>query len=162
MRAKEVFAAALKAKGLSQAEVAKMVGMPEQSIGQMINIRQTVKADLFFDILDVMGIKTLFYMKDTGDVLMKDISKGKRVVGMSDGVVYDTKESKLLASSFFADGTNEYGPDGKAQELYIDNKGRYFMAEYNNAPDDKGRVRSTPASVAEAFIDKYKTATIPV
>lgn len=160
LRPKEVFAAALKATGMTQAEVARLIGMPEQSIGQMINIRESIRADLFLQLLEVMGIETLFYRKDTGEVLMKDISRGKRVVGMSDGVVYDTKESKIIASSFFADGENEFGPDGKAQELYIDRQGRYFVAEFSNNEGERDRVRSVPANMATAFINQYKAKDI--
>ena len=98
MRVKEVFAAALKATGMTQAQVAKLAGMPEQSVGQMINVRESVRADLFLELLEVMGIDTLFYVKGTGRVLLKDNKNGRRVVGMSDGIVYDTKESQILAA----------------------------------------------------------------
>lgn len=155
MRAKEVFAAALKATNLTQSKVAKLVGMPEQSIGQMVNIRESVRADLFFDLLDAMGIDTLFYVRKTGEVLMKEKQHGRRVVGMSDGVIYDTKESQILASSFYADGENEFGPDGKAQELYVDRQNRYFVAEYSCNEGEKDRVRSVPSNMAAAFINQY-------
>ena len=155
MRAKEVFAAALKATGLSQAKLAKMAGMPEQSIGQKINVRESIRADEFFELLDIMGISIVFFVKSTGEALLKESQHGKRVVGMSDGVIYDTKESQIVASSFFADGVNEYGPDGKAQELYVDKEGRYFVAEYSDEEDVKDRVRSVPSNMAEAFLKLY-------
>ena len=155
MRAKEVFAAALKATGLSHVKVSKLSGMPEQSIGQKINVRESIRADEFFDLLDVMGVGVVFFVKETGEALLKETQHGKRVVGMSDGIIYDTKESQIVASSFFADGSNEYGTDGKAQELYIDKEGRYFVAEYCNDGTTKDRVRSVPANMAEAFLAKY-------
>ena len=162
MRAKEVMQAALKATGLSQIKVASMVGMPEQSFGQKINVRETVKANEFFDILDKIGIETVFIVKATGKVLMKDTQYGERVVGMSDGVIYDTKESTLIATSFYGDGVNEFGPDGKAQELYVDNEGRYFVAEFTKGDTVKSRVRSVPVNMAEAFINQYGKNNKPV
>lgn len=155
MRAKEVLEAALKATGLSQAQVAKMAGIPEQSLGQKVNIRESVRANEFFELLDVIGIDTIFYVRETGEILMKKPAHGRRVIGMSDGIVFDTKESTLVASSFFADGTNEYGHDGKAQELYTDSEGRYFVAEYSNDKSVKDRVRTVPADMAAAFINLY-------
>lgn len=155
MRAKEIFAAALKARGLSQAQVARMSNMPEQSIGQKINVRESIRANEFFDLLEVIGVKAVFFIEETGEVLMKEPQHGRRVVGMSDGVIYDTKEGTLVASSFFADGVNEFGPDGKAQELYVDKEGRYFTAEYFKDETVKGRVRATPSDMATAFISKY-------
>ena len=125
LRPKEVFAAAMKATGMSQVEVARACGLPEQSIGQMINVRESVRADLFMQILESMGVETLFYVKETGEILMKDVQHGRRLVGMSDGVVYDTKEAEILATSFYANGEEEYGPDGVAQELYLAKNGKY-------------------------------------
>ena len=130
-------------------------GYPEQSIGQKINVRESIKADEFFELLEVMGVDTFFYVRETGAVLMKDMQHGRRVVGMSDGVIYDTKESQLLASSFYSDGKNEYGPDGKAQELYVDRENRYFVAEYSSDENERDRVRSVPSNMASAFIAQY-------
>lgn len=155
MRAKEIFAAALKAVGMSQAAVARKVGMPPQSVGQKINTRETITANEFFAILDAMGIGSYFYVKGTGEVLMRDASHGRRVSGFSDGVIYDTKDSTIVASSFFADGKEEYGPDGKAQELYRDRNGRYFVAEYTKDGSMRDRVRAVPDAMAEAFIQKF-------
>ena len=156
MRAKEVFASALKATGMNQVQVAKLTGQPEQSIGQKINVRESVRANEFFDILDAMGIDIYFCVRKTGEVLMKDKTKhGRHVVGMSDGVIYNTNTAKILATSFYADGEHEYGPDGKAQELYIDSEGRYFMAEYSNVEGENDRVRSMPANMATAFIKQF-------
>ena len=155
MRAKEVFAAALKALNLTQAQVARMANMPEQSIGQKINVRESIRANEFFDLLDTIGVEAVFFIKETGEVLMKEPQHGRRLVGMSDRVIYDTNEGTLVASSFYADGENEYGPDGKAQELYIDKQGRYFTAEYFSEGPVKGRIRATPADMASAFISKF-------
>lgn len=158
MRAKEIFAAALKATGMSQAEVARMTNQPPQSIGQKINVRESVRANEFFDILDAMGIDAFFSVRKTGEILMKEQRHGRHLFGVSDGVAYNTNDAELLASSFYADGTNEFGPDGRAQELYMDRKGRYFTAEYSNNEGERDRVRSVPANVAAAIIKQYGIA----
>lgn len=162
MRAKEVMAAALKATGYTQVQAAKLIGMPEQSFCQKINVRESIKANEFFDLLEAIGIEAMFVVKATGEVLLKGTQFERRVVGMSDGVIYDTKDSTLVASSFYADGVNEYGPDGKAQNLYIDKEGRYFAAEYSKEGPSNDRVRSVPVNVAYAFIGQYGKDNTPV
>jgi len=141
---------------MTQVKAAELYGMPEQSIGQKINTRESIQANEFFDLLDTIGIGVLFYVKETGEILLKESENGRRVVGISEGVYYDTKKSKLLASSFLGDERNEFGPDGKAQELYIDKNGRYFMVECSNDENVKDRIVAVPNSIATAFINQYK------
>ena len=74
--------------------------------------------------------------------------------GTVDKVFYDTGAADALSNSFYEDGVSEY-KDGEACELYVDKKGRYFMAEYHE--DGKDRIRSVSPSVAAAFIEKYGT-----
>lgn len=155
LRAKEILAAALKATNLSQAKAAKKIGMPEQSLGQKINVRESVRANELFDILEAIGIGAVFFVKATGELLLTEEERGTRLVGVSDGVVYDTMNATLVSTSFFADGENEFGKDGRAQDLYIDGMGRYFVAEYCNDGSIQSRVRSVPVSMAEAFINMY-------
>ena len=162
MRAKEVFAAALKEVGMTQKEAANLSGTTELRIGQRINMRETIHADEFFHILDSIGIDTVFYVRKTGALLVKEPKHGKRVTGMSDHVKYDTDAAHLLASSFYADGEHEYGDDGKAQELYVDREGRFFVAEYSCNEDEPDRVRSVPINMAIAFIKQYGLPVKPV
>ena len=155
MRAKEVFEAAIKAKKMSIADVARILEVNACELGQKINIRESIKANDFFEILDAIGVGVVFFMKDTGAVLLNDGRRTKRVVGVSDGVKYDTGDATLIATSFFADGEHEYGEDGKAQELYVDREGRYFIAEYSSNENERSRVRSVPYNMATAFIKQY-------
>ena len=159
LRAKEVLEAALAATGLTQAKVAQIVGMSEQSLGQKINVRESIKANEFFDLLEAIVIETQFIIKDSGKMLLK--TAHRRVKGMSDGIAFDTKEATCIATSFYADGVNEFGPDGQAQDLYIDHDGRYFVAEYTIDPEND-RVRSVPYRMAEAFINMYGKNKTPV
>lgn len=155
VKAKEIFATALKELRMTQAQVASIVGMPEQSIGQKINVRESIKANEFFDLLEAIGIETVFYIKETGEQLLRGEGDHRRVTGMSDGVIYDTKDSKLIASSFYADGVHEFSTDGKAHELYLDRENRYFVAEYSVDGSSRDRVRSVSSDIAEAFISRY-------
>ena len=231
MRTKEIFKIALEVTGTTQARLAEISGEPEQSIGQMINVRQTVKlryflrmlyylgismklytqdgqkeflevyeespnvpemfkkilelknmtldqaaeakgvstialrekvivrgsikSDEFLSLMDLIGVNVHFFVKATGEQLTKKVKQRRRVVGMSDGVIFDTREAQIVASSFYADSENEYGPDGKAQELYVDRDNRYFVAEYSKDESIRDRVRSVPAHMATAFIKQY-------
>lgn len=155
MRAKEVFDAAIKAKKMSIADVARLLNVNACELGQKINIRESVKANDFFEILDAIGVGVMFFMKDTGAVFLKDGRRTRRVVGVSDGVRYDTAEATLIATSFYADDEHEYGQDGKAQELYVDRENRYFIAEYSCNEGERNRVRSVPYNMATAFIKQY-------
>ncbi len=155
MTANEAISAAISAKKTTQAATAKLYGWSAQQLGQRIK-RKTLRADEFMGIMDVLGIDVIFAVRETGEVLKAHVSgHGPRLVGMSDGVTYDTDASEAVCNSFFEDGVNEYGQDDRAQELYIDKDGRYFMAEYTRVEGEKNRVRSVPASVAAAFIEKY-------
>ena len=232
MRAKDVFSAALMKTGITQRKLAEVSGYPEQSIGQKINVRETIKAREFFELLGYIGVGTKFYtankkkgskpyyqisgtqadirelfsktleatgetMEDAANLLETSVialnekvyvrasikmselftalellgaevefyvektnqnlywEKEDRVMGMSDGVIYDTRESALLATSFYADGSNEFGEDGKAMELYVDKDNRYFFAEYNLDSDVKPRIKAAPVHVAYAFLQTY-------
>ena len=156
MKAKSVFAEAKKKVGLNQVQIADLAGMPKQSVTQMINVRESVTADVFFKVMDAMGIDVRFRVRKTGELIMADDNRAG-ICGKSDGVFYDKEESEKIASSFYADGENQYGPDGKAQELYVDRCGRYFVVEYSDDKDVNPRVRSVPELMATAFIRQYGT-----
>lgn len=156
MTANEVLVAAIDINKTTQAETAKRYGWSAQQLGQRMK-RNSLRADEFLELMDILGIDVVFSVRTTGEILKPHVNgHGPRVVGMSDGVKYDTAASEPIADSFFEDGVHEYGPDNRAQELYIDREGRYFLAEYTLVPGEKNRVRSVPANVAEAFREKYK------
>lgn len=156
MRAKVVFADVIKSLGISQAEAARRAGMDINSLAQKINVRESIRADEFFELLESLGVDVTFTVKGTNTVLdHKKTGHGRRVRGMSDGEKYDTKYSEALSNSFYVDGIHEYGEDGLAEELYVDQEGRYFFAEYNRDEPSRDRVRAVRSNIAVAFMEKY-------
>jgi hypothetical protein len=155
MTAKEIITAALDTIGITQATAAKNYGGSAQQLSQRI-VRGSLRVDEFIGLMDSMGIDITFNVRDTGEEIKPRISgHGDRVKGFSDGVQYDTEYAEALSNSFYADGQHEYNEKGEALELYLDKEGRYFMAEYSNVEGARNRVRSVPAEVAAAFIEKY-------
>lgn len=157
MIAREVLNAALLNRGVTQAESAAMIGWTAQKLSQRL-IRNSLRADDFIRLMDALGIEIEFKDKETGEPLkMHTSGYGRRVKGVSDKIQFDTDQSEPLSNSFYEDGVNEFGEDGRAVELYIDKEGRYFFAEYSANEGERDRVRSASASVAAAFIEKYGT-----
>lgn len=155
MTARDALGAALYRTGHTQESAAKLVGWTSgQQISQRL-ARNSMRADEFLNIMDAVGIDVTFTIRKTGEILREHkAGHGRRVRGNSDKVFYDTESADALANNFYEDGLNEY-KDGEACELYVDRKGRYFMAEYRE--DGKDRVRAVSSSVAIAFIEKYGT-----
>lgn len=156
---KEIFYSVLKPLKLTKGKAADLIGEDRQLFHVKIDIRQSIRMDAFIEMLEVLGIDTIFRIRSTGDVLSREKEYqpkiGFRVKGVSDFIKYDTADSEPLASSFYADGENEYGPDGKALVLYRDTEGRYFAVEYRDDENFKGKVWGLPVHMAEAFAEKY-------
>lgn len=156
MTSKEILTAALKATGKTQAEAAKAVGWSPQQLSARL-ARNSLRADELLNLLDNIGVDVHLISRQTGEAVTLHISgAGRRVKSMVDRVIYDTAASDAIANNFYADGKNEY-TDGKALELYIDKKGRYFFAEYSNWEGAKDRITPVSANDAAAFIKKYGT-----
>ena len=154
MTSKDALMSALSRTGYTQESAAKLVGWVGQQISQRLQ-RNSMRADEFLNLMDAIGVDVTFTVRATGEVLKDHKSgHGRRVKATADKVLYDTAASDALANSFYEDGVNEF-KDGEACELYVDKKGRYFMAEYHE--DGKDRIRPVSASVAAAFIEKYGT-----
>ncbi len=147
--------AALKEKGISQAEASHRMNMVPQQLNARLK-RGSLRADEFIEVLDVIGVEVVLMDKETGGEIHLP-GYGRRVKMMVDHVVYDTSKSSALSNSFYADGVNEYNEDGKASELYVDRQGRYFFAEYSNWKDAKDRIVPANGEVAADFIKRYGT-----
>ena len=157
MTVREVFDSVLPAVGKNHETAVAPLGWTKQKISSKM-VRNSLKAAELLDILEANGIEPLFRVKETGEIITVRIpGHGRRVRGVSDGVKYDTGKSSAISGTFYADGVHEYDDNGEAQELYIDQQGRYFFAEYNRTDPSKDRVRSVPGGVAAAFIEKYGT-----
>lgn len=154
MTSKDALMSALSRTGHTQESAAKLVGWVGQQISQRLQ-RNSMRADEFLNLMDAIGVDVTFTVRATGEIL-KDhkTGHGRRIKATADKVLYDTAAADALANSFYEDGVNEY-KDGEACELYVDKKGRYFMAEYHE--DGKDRIRPVSPSVAAAFIEKYGT-----
>lgn len=156
MPANELIAAALKATNKSQAAAAASVGwVPQQLSGKLI--RRSLRADEFLELLEAIGVEITLTVKETGKQIKEQrFGAGRRVKAMVDRVIYDTAASNALSNNFFADGVNQY-TDGKARELYIDNEGRYFFAEYSAWEGAKDRITPVSAEDAAVFIQTHGT-----
>lgn len=156
MPANELIAAALKATNKTQAAAAASVGwVPQQLSGKLV--RRSLRADEFLELLDAIGVEITLTVKETGKQVKEHIpGAGRRVKAMVDRVIYDTATADALSNNFYADGENQY-TDGKARELYIDNEGRYFFAEYSSWEGAKDRITPVSASDAAVFIQKHGT-----
>lgn len=146
IKAKDVFKVCRQHVGMHQTEISRLVGMNEQSVSQMINVRQTVTADNFFRILDAMGIDVFFRVRNTGEIVYDSCDKQHGISGKSDGVWYDTADSTLVSSAV---------DDIGITQLYVDEAGRYFIVEERKDATIEPKVKAIPALMALAFIERY-------
>lgn len=156
MTAKEVIEEALRNTGLTQYAAANLIGWQGQQLSQRL-ARGSLRADEMLEILDKMGIDVTFTVRASGKTLTSHIpGAGRRVRGICDKVVYDTSNANALSNSFWSDGENEY-TEGRATELYVDDSGRYFLAEYSNVEGERDKVTVISAELAAVYIEKYGT-----
>lgn len=152
MTSKDALMSAISKTGHTQESAAKLIGWAGQQISQRLQ-RNSMRADEFLVLMDAIGVDVTFTIRETGEELRDHKpGHGRRIRMTADKVMYDTATSNAIANSFYEDGVNEY-KDGEACELYVDKKGRYFMAEYHEGGKDK--ILPVTASVAAAFIEKY-------
>lgn len=150
----EALRAAMFNTGLSQNEVAELAGMTKQGLSTKF-VNQSFKAKDWIRVLDAIGVDVVLVNRKTGDKIRPVLNlkgHGPRVIGNYDRVRYDTDLSECLASSFYADGENEY-TDGVAEELFIDSNSRYFMVVYKEG--ERPKINGVSANVAKAFIQRY-------
>lgn len=142
--------------GTTRADAAAKIGWSPQRLNNRLS-RNTLSADDFFEIMDGIGVEITLAVRETQDVLKFNVKgAGRRVVGIVNGVKYDTAKADAVSNSFYADGENEYY-DHMAKELYIDADGNYFFAEYCDYENAKDRIIPIQASEAADFIEKYGT-----
>ena len=157
---REIFKDIIAQKGVSAYEASRRLGLNEQSMTQKIMQRGTIKANEFFDVMDVLGVDCIFYDGITKERLSDKIEGHEQAAGVSGGKWYRTSNATLVASSFSTDGVNQYGPDGKAIDMYVDAEGYYFVVEYTKG--EKSKISSVPVHVAQAIIEKYGINAGPV
>lgn len=105
-------------------------------------------------LLEAYNIGVKFYLRETGAELSdrKD-GMGMRLRAVDDGEMYDTKKGTLLSASFLPGSEEKFDKWGKAEELYVDNSGRYFLAVYSE--NGKTRIRGIQKEAADIFIDMH-------
>jgi len=143
----------------TQSTAATLVGWTKQQLNSRMT-RGDMKTDEWLALLEAMGAEVVLVDKKTGEPIkpMQRIKGvGPRAKGMSERVKYDTEKADALANSFFLDGENMY-MEGKAEELYIDEEGRYFLVTYTE--DGKSKIHHVTANVAKAFIEKYGSKSV--
>lgn len=156
MTSREAIVAGLKATGTTQAEAATKIGWSAQQLSGRL-MRNSMRADEFLEFMDAIGVDVSFTVRESGAALKTHTpGAGRRVRAMVDKVKYDTEAASALANNFYADGVNEYH-DGKAMELYVDDQGRYFFAEYTNWEGAKDRITPVTGRDAATFIERYGT-----
>lgn len=159
---KELFSLIIAKEGISAREASRRCGFHDQRLTQAIMQRESITANELFSVLDVLDVSCTFFLNESGKRLRRYETHREIVTGNSDTIRFSTAVSKLLASSLYADGENEFGPDGKAIDLYIDKEGRYFIVEHNADPAIQKRIRTVPFHVAKAIIDMYEIPDDPV
>lgn len=156
MTSKELLLAAFRIKGLSNAKVAKEIGCSPQSLSQKL-ARNSLRADEFLNILESIGVEVSIVDKDTGKPIRGYVGgAGRPVRRIINGVEYSTAKSLALSNNFYSDGINKYN-DGRARELYVDQNGDYFFAEYSEIDGEKDRINPVSALDAAEFIEKHGT-----
>ena len=147
-------------KGLSRRSIALTMGQSNQQFAQKLK-RCTMRADELFEVCETIGIDVRFYDKATGkEIKARVCGVGDPVVGTSHGTKFDTEKADALANNFYEDGTNKFRKDGTAQELYVDQRGRFFFALYN--ADGTARIKETTPELAKEFMDQYANKSVPV
>ena len=135
MTSRELMDAALAKTKNSQAWLARQMGWTPQNFNLRLN-RNSIRADEFLALMDVLGVDVTFTMRKTGEILKPHVSgHGRRLCGNCDKITFDTAAAEAISNSFYEDGV---------------------MAEYHT-DTSKDRLRTVQSSVAAAFVEKYGT-----
>ena len=154
MSSKDILAMCLKAVDKTQADASALVGWVPQQLSARL-VRNSMRADEFLEILDAIGIDVRFFVKENGKEVRSHVQgEGRRVKCVVDHITYDTEVSDAIANNFYADGKNKYN-DGRARELYVDEEGRYFFAEYCESEESRDRINPVSPLDAAEFTERY-------
>ena len=131
----------IKKSDLQQAQVARLMDWTPQNLSNRLG-RNTLYAEDFVKLLDVMGYKMLIVEKDTEEeVKTRKRGRAPRIQMMVNGVKYDTFKADALGCLGFAE--NFY------QELYKTDDGEYFVVQV--AEFDGGVNSITPVTPDVAY-----------
>lgn len=109
---------------MQQKEVAEKMGWTEQSISNKFR-RNSLTAEEYLKMLEILGYELKIVERDTSEeVFTRRKGVGERLKMMVNGVKYDTYKADAICHS---DESEDI-----FYELYVDQEGRYFVAQYVN------------------------------
>ncbi len=147
---------AKKKRGITLEQMAEITGTTAMSLSRKLKLG-VLKADELFIIMKAMGFELRFIDKETGLDAEDLDGEGRPVRGTINRIIFDTEKSIAVANDFFSDGVHKYN-SGRARELYIDKRGRYFFAEYSDTDGEKDRIRLASPLEAREFIQLHGKA----
>ena len=122
MTVAEIVKELIKTTDLQQAEVARLMGWTPQNLSNRLG-RNTLYAEDFMKLLDVIGYKAVIVEKETEEeVKTRKRGIAPRLQMMVNGVKYDTYKADALCHT-------EPIQDCMFHELYQNEEGEYFLAQ---------------------------------
>ena len=124
MTAAEIIKDLLSKSEIQQKELGEKMGWSEVGISNRLR-RNSLSAEHFLKMLDILGYEIKVVEQETGEVeKARRKGVGERLRMMVAGVKYDTAKADAICHS----NTDDYC----FYELYRDDDGRYFVAQYAN------------------------------
>ena len=120
----EVIKDLISRSSMQQKEVAARMGWTEQAISNKFR-RNSLSAEEYLNMLEILGYELRIVESDTSEeVFTRRKGVGERLKMMVNGVKYDTYKADAICHS---DESEDI-----FYELYVDQEGRYFVAQYVN------------------------------
>ena len=139
----------IKKSDLQQAQVARLMGWTPQNLSNRLG-RNTLYAEDFMKLLDVLGYKALIVEKDSEEeVKTRKRGLAPRIQMMVNGVKYDTYKADALCHS-------EPIQDCMFIELYKTDDGKYFLAQVMLFDGGVDSITPVRKEVAERMIAEMK------
>lgn len=133
---------------MRQKEVAEKMGWTEQTISNKLR-RNSLKAEEYLKMLEILGYELKIVERDTSEeVFTRRKGIGERLKMMVNGVKYDTYKADAICHSdenediFF--------------ELYVDQEGRYFVAQYVNWEGGINSISPIGEEDAKRIVTKFQ------
>lgn len=131
---------------MQQKEVAEKMGWTEQSISNKFR-RNSLTAEEYLKIIEILGYELKLVERDTSEeVFTRRKGVGARLKMMVNGVKYDTYKADAICHS---DESEDI-----FYELYVDQEGRYFVAQYVNWEGGVNSISPIGKEDAERMRDK--------
>lgn len=133
---------------MQQKDVAEKMGWTEQAISNKFR-RNSLSAEEYLKMLEILGYELKIVESETSEeVFTRRKGVGSRLKMMVNGIKYDTYKADALCHS----DENE----DIFYELYVDQEGRYFVAQYVNWDGGVNSISPIGAEDAKRLIEKFK------